>query len=173
MGLRGLDSAPAGSLEWTAVLMWPSRQADSPGSARASSPNWQPGPGRSRRQAESQRFAPARPKREEAARQARLQTKPAASCDRTRHRTDPLHARPDRFTMHIKVTNLSPRARSRHWRWLVAHYDACVTKAKAAPRGGLWEGGNAFLAFTRCRVRADCSETAESRRPQGRIHRAP
>jgi hypothetical protein len=163
-------------------MKWPSRQVDSLGSAQRAQQRWsrRPGsldwltaPGKSLRQAESQRSAPARPKREEAARQARLQTKPAASCDRTRHRRDPLHARPNRFTMHIKVTNLSPRAKSRHWRWLVAHYDACAPKAKAAPRGGLWEGGNAFLAFTRCRVRAGCSETAESRRPQGRIHRAP
>jgi hypothetical protein len=42
-----------------------------------------------------------------------------------------------RFTMHIKVTNLSPRGVFRRASAVFAHYAAWPTNAKAAPRGGL------------------------------------
>ena len=89
--------------ESSAALRWPSRPAGSPGSAqtdlpgsmraaaapervwrRADSPGWPPAPRRSWRQAASLRSAPARPLQGGATRRARLQTKPAASCDKTR-----------------------------------------------------------------------------------------
>ena len=90
--------------ESSAALRWPSRPAGSPGSAqtdlpgsmraaaaapervwrRADSPGWPPAPGKGRGQAASLRSAPARPLQGGAARRARLQTKPAASCDKTR-----------------------------------------------------------------------------------------
>ena len=80
-----------------AALKRCSRPAELPGSMRAArekssrqagSPDWPTAPGRSRRQADSPGSAPARPRPGEAARRARPQTKPAASCDRTRHERD-------------------------------------------------------------------------------------
>ena len=150
---------PAGSPEWTGSLTWPlrpadsrgSEQTDSPGSMPASpgrrpgSPDWPTAPGKSRRQAESLGSAPARPTREEAALRARLQTKPAASCDRTRHEARRSScARQTDSLCTLRLPICRRHAISRHWRWLLAHYDACAPKAKAAPRGGLWEGECAF-----------------------------
>src|ERR1700677_2964550 len=139
-----------------------SRQADSlapgrsdlPGLMRAARemsprpaglPEWLGELERSRRQAVSPLSAPARPKRKEAARQARLQTKPAASCDRTRHEVRRAScARQTDSLCTLRLPICRRHAISRHWRWLLAHYDACAPKAKAAPRGGLWEGECAF-----------------------------
>jgi hypothetical protein len=187
MGLQALDSAPADSPE----PKWPSRGADSPGSAltdlpgsiraapervwrRPGSRDWLRAPRRSRVQTESLGSAPARPLQGEAARRARLQTKPAASCDRTRHEARRASCAPQtdslctlrlpicRRRQNIAALALTfcPLRRLRH-------------KSKGRPEGRPLGGRECVLAFTRCRVRADCSETAGSRRPQGRIHRAP
>jgi hypothetical protein len=169
-----------GSPDWAAALKQPLRQADSLESAQTGSPglmraspetaggrpdlaNWLTAPGRLSPQAGS---APSRLRRREAGRSALPQTKPAASCDRTQHKRDAPHAHPKRFTMHIKVTNLSPRG-------IFRHYAAWPRNAKAAPRGGPSRAPRRSLAFTRCRVRADCCGRAGSRRSRDRRHKAP
>jgi hypothetical protein len=95
--------ARAGLRGWAAARPPSSRPADSPESAQAArgtpaprttdSPEQPTAPERPRRPADWPWSAPARRKPREAARQARLQTKPAASCDRTQHRGDATHAR--------------------------------------------------------------------------------
>jgi hypothetical protein len=146
-----------GSPDWTAALKWPLRQADSPGSAQTGSPgsmraapetSGRPAdlpdlltaPGRLSRQAASPGFAPARLRRGEAGRSALPQTKPAASCDRTQHKRDAPHARPKRFTMHINVTNLSPRGIFRPLRRL-------AQKCKGSPEGRPFTSAETLLGF--------------------------
>jgi hypothetical protein len=146
-----------GSPDWTAALKRPLGPADSlesaptgsPGSMRAAretsgrragSLDWLTAPGRLSRQAESPGSAPARPRRGGAARSALPQTKPAASCDRTQHKRDAPHARPKRFTMHINVTNLSPRGIFRPLRRL-------AQKCKGRPEGRPFTSAETLRGF--------------------------
>ena len=140
---------PAGLPEWKAGLTWPPRPADSAGSAQTDLPGSAAGEGMA---AGGAGLAAGAGDVAAAggvagvcasAPETRRGSAASAPVNKTRSvmRQDPGETRvmraPDRFTMHIKVTNSSPRALSRQWRGLFAHYAACPRNAKAAPRGGL------------------------------------